>query len=98
MQRLELMVDSLSLKYSAHEETLGKVQKKARDITTTLESAAKSASDFQGYISRSFGLAGWWPYIVCPAASLWMGSYGLTPSAARNLFLISLGTYLPRRV
>jgi hypothetical protein len=91
MERLEYMADSLSIKYSAHEGSLDIVQQRAMDITSTLESAATSATAFQAHVSRGFGFAGWWPYVVCPAASLWMGSYGLHPSAIRNLLLISIG-------
>lgn len=85
------MADTLSLKYSLHEDSLDLAQQRAMDITSTLESAATSATAFQGYMSRAFGFSGWWPFIVCPAASLWMGSYGLPPSASRNLMLIGIG-------
>lgn len=33
----------------------------------------------------------WWPYVICPAFSLVMGSYGLPPSVTRNIALIALG-------
>jgi hypothetical protein len=93
MERLEHMADSLSHKYSAHEGSLSLVHQRAMDITNTLESAASSATAFHGYLSRGFSFAGLWPYIFCPVASLWMGSYGLPPSAARNLALISIGRF-----
>ncbi|EGX92639.1 nuclear membrane fusion protein Kar5, putative [Cordyceps militaris CM01] len=33
----------------------------------------------------------WWPHIICPVASLFLGSYRLAPSIARNLLLLGLG-------
>lgn len=35
--------------------------------------------------------AAWWPYVICPAVSLVLGSYGLPPSMLRNLGLIAAG-------
>ncbi len=57
-----------------------------------LETTAASAISVHDSLSP-LRLAGgrWWPYIVCPAASLVMGSYGLPPSAFRNLALVVLG-------
>lgn len=37
------------------------------------------------------GLGNWVPYIVSPVATLLLGSYGLAPSATRNLGLVALG-------
>lgn len=91
MERLEHMADRLSQKYLVHEGSLDVAQKRAIEITNTLESAASSATAFQGYMSQGLGLSGLWPYVACPLASLWMGSYGLPPSAARNIALISIG-------
>lgn len=45
-----------------------------------------SHSYFQG-----LGLSGWVPYIVSPIVTLLLGSYGLGPSAIRNLGLVALG-------
>lgn len=44
-------------------------------------------------MTAGLGLSRWVPYIFCPAASLVMGSYGLPPSTARNILLISLGEF-----
>lgn len=91
MARLETIADTLSSKYIAHEATLDHAQQRAQEISDKLTSAANSATAFQGYLSRGFGVAGWWPYIYCPAVSLLLGSYGLPPSAARNFLLIGIG-------
>lgn len=56
-----------------------------------LDNAATSASVFNDSIFTSLKLSRLWPYIVCPAASLIMGSYGLEPSAVRNIWLVGLG-------
>lgn len=39
----------------------------------------------------SVGLGSWIPYIISPATTLFLGSYGLAPSALRNLGLVALG-------
>lgn len=38
-----------------------------------------------------FGIGHWMPYIISPVAMLLLGSYGLEPSAVRNLGLVALG-------
>lgn len=40
-----------------------------------------------------FGLVKWASYIVSPVVTLMLGSYGLAPSAMRNLGLIALGEF-----
>lgn len=37
------------------------------------------------------GISHWMPYIIGPVATLLLGSYGLEPSATRNLGLVALG-------
>ena len=70
----------------------------ARNITNeildTLESTASSATEIKGSLLRDSGARGWWPFVICPTASLVMGSYGLPPSAFRNLGLVALGEVL----
>ncbi|KAF7548771.1 hypothetical protein G7046_g8550 [Stylonectria norvegica] len=91
MERLEDLATSLSTKYESHEGRLVQAQRKAGDILEILETATNSASKFNNAIFSGFGLAGWWPYFLCPAASLVMGSYGLEPSALRNIWLVGIG-------
>jgi hypothetical protein len=91
MKRLEHVADSLSFKFHNHEEALNAARRRAEEISRTLQSAADSASTFTGYMSSGLGLSKWLPYVYCPLASLFVGSYGLPPSAARNFVLIGIG-------
>lgn len=43
---------------------------------------------------RDYSRSSWWPYLVCPAVTLVMGSYGLPPSVLRNMGLIALGQFI----
>lgn len=64
------------------------------DILDTLGDVAIAAAILEEATSsyfQGFGLSGWAPYIFGPVATLLLGSYGLTPSAFRNLGLIALG-------
>lgn len=45
------------------------------------------------YLGRP-GLFKWVSYIVSPVAALMLGSYGLPPSAMRNLGLVVLGEFV----
>lgn len=64
------------------------------DLLDTLEEVAVAAAIIEeanySYL-RGFGLSSWVPYIISPIATLLLGSYGLAPSAFRNLGLIALG-------
>lgn len=91
MKRLELKANSMTSRYDAHDEQLRQAQSSTNRILETLDSATTSVSTFTTSFSSTFWFQGWWPYIYCPAASLIMGSYGLPPSAARNIALIGAG-------
>jgi len=73
---------------------LAQAQNMTNNILDTLESTATSAAGIKGSLSRDDGVSSWWPLLVCPTASLVMGSYGLPPSAVRNLGLVTLGWVL----
>lgn len=91
MERLEGFAHTLSQQQAHHQESLEKAHLVATRLTDTLEIASSSATTLGASVSKGLGLSGWWPYIFCPAASLVMGSYGLPPSAGRNILLIGLG-------
>lgn len=93
MGRLANLTDDLSSKYQSHSEHLDEAQERTTNILDTLEEASKSVTTMRSAIYDHSGLAGWLLYVVCPAASLVMGSYGLKPSAIRNLALVALGRY-----
>lgn len=91
MHYLEIYVNAISSSYQEHGEKLRQAQRRADDILGTLDSAASSAVSLQSSVLGTFGFRGWWPYIYCPMVSLVMGSYGLPPSATRNIVLVGLG-------
>ncbi|PTB76682.1 hypothetical protein M440DRAFT_1438458 [Trichoderma longibrachiatum ATCC 18648] len=91
MQKLEGLADSLLAKHKAHKERLSDAQQTASDLIDILDSASTSAVTLRSSLYNSFGWGSWWPYVFCPLTSLVVGSYGLPPSATRNVVLISLG-------
>lgn len=91
MYRLVGITETLSFRYDHHNHLLSEAHNITSELLDTLEITATTAASFQGSIFEKYGESSWWPHIVCPAASLLMGSYGLPPSALRNFGLIVLG-------
>ncbi|RYP62971.1 hypothetical protein DL771_009498 [Monosporascus sp. 5C6A] len=91
LQRLVDVTEGLSTRYDHHTELLHRAQNMTSEILSTLQDTAASASFIGDSFSKHDSANSWWPYIWCPAASLVMGSYGLPPSALRNLGLLALG-------
>ncbi|RYP59475.1 hypothetical protein DL770_010186 [Monosporascus sp. CRB-9-2] len=96
LKRLVDVTEGLSTKYDDHTELLHRAQNMTSDILSTLEDTAASAFSIGDSFSKHDSAGSWWPYIWCPAASLVMGSYGLPPSALRNLGLLALGLIVSR--
>ncbi|KHN99097.1 uncharacterized protein MAM_02795 [Metarhizium album ARSEF 1941] len=90
MEKLNLLADLVADKDKAHQEMLQSAQNKTADLLASLEAASLSMGSLRSSFTDT-GLAGWWPYIVCPAASLVLGSYGLQPSVSRNILLLGAG-------
>ncbi len=90
MQKLLDIAENLSSKFNTHAYVLQQAHNLTNDILDTLEETATSATALQGSLLQ-YGGSSWWPYIICPTVSLVMGSYGLPPSAFRNLGLFALG-------
>lgn len=91
MKKLEGLADSLLAQHKGHQEQLVSAQQTASDLIDILDSASSSAVTLRGTIYSGFGWGSWWPHVFCPLTSLVVGSYGLPPSATRNIMLISLG-------
>ncbi|KAL6923232.1 hypothetical protein FSST1_000506 [Fusarium sambucinum] len=91
MGKLEELADDLLLKYDSHESRLEDALQKSSQVLDVLEATAASAAGIQGYMLGSLGFSGFWPYVVCPALSLALGSYRLQPSFARNIWLVGIG-------
>lgn len=81
----------LSSKYDDHAYQLKEAKNLTDEIIDTLEDAASSAASLNDSFFRNSAVSSWWPYLICPAATLFLGSYGLAPSAFRNLGLLALG-------
>ncbi|KAI0386445.1 hypothetical protein F5Y04DRAFT_290077 [Hypomontagnella monticulosa] len=90
MQRLTTMTEGLTTTYDDHTELLNQARNLTDEILGSLEETAASVTYVGNSIKQS-PTSSWWPYVWCPAASLILGSYGLPPSATRNLVLIALG-------
>ncbi|KAI1769397.1 hypothetical protein GGR53DRAFT_461557 [Hypoxylon sp. FL1150] len=91
MQRLVYFVENLTTEFNDHTDVLHQARNITNEIRDTLEDTAASAN----YVGKSFfkqsSTSSWWPYIWGPAASLVLGSYGLPPSASRNIALLTFG-------
>lgn len=88
--------DRLSSKYGEHAYAMNEAKNATTAILETLEEVAANAATIEdAYRSRwtgfGSGVGSWVPYIIGPVATLLLGSYGLAPSATRNLGLVALG-------
>lgn len=66
------------------------------EILDTLGGVAVNAAMIEESSQSRWGgfgisVGSWFPYIISPVATLLLGSYGLEPSAMRNLGLVALG-------
>ncbi|KAK1989091.1 nuclear membrane fusion protein Kar5 [Colletotrichum cereale] len=89
--RLLDITEDLSSKYESHTEKLDLAQQISGDLLETLDNMVISTSEVRNSLGYRASWTSWLPYVICPAASLLMGSYGLPPSAVRNIGLIVLG-------
>ncbi|KAJ4423098.1 hypothetical protein N0V82_002227 [Gnomoniopsis sp. IMI 355080] len=94
LEKLATTTENLSTKYEDHAHAIKEAKNMTSEILETLESVTSAAAmveeaDRSRWGGSGFG--GWMPYIVSPAATLFLGSYGLAPSAMRNLGLVALG-------
>uniref|UniRef100_A0A1Y1JRX3 Uncharacterized protein n=1 Tax=Photinus pyralis TaxID=7054 RepID=A0A1Y1JRX3_PHOPY len=90
MEELSLLADMVADKHLSHQEMLQSAQNETAHLLASLEAASFSMGNLRASFS-DLGSVGWWPYIICPAASLVLGSYRLQPSATRNILLLGVG-------
>ena len=88
MQRLKEISENLAIEYDDHTNRLYQAQNMTNGILKSLKDTAASAIRVKNSVLRQ---SSWWPYVLCPVASVWLGSYRLPPSGVRNAFLIALG-------
>lgn len=91
LNRLVTVSDTLSTKHEHHAYFLRQASNITEDILDTLEATVSAASQVNISVLERSVSSGWWPYFICPAVSLVMGSYGLPPSILRNLALLAVG-------
>ena len=89
MELLSDLADGLSRKQQAQSDILDSAKNKTRAFMEQLNAVSQSIETFHKPIFES--KLDWWPYVACPAATLVLGSYGLAPSAVRNLALVGVG-------
>ncbi|OAA51684.1 hypothetical protein NOR_00277 [Metarhizium rileyi] len=90
MEQLSRLAEQVTDRHKAHEEMLKMAHNETNHILLLLEATSFSVAGLRKSFS-DLGSASWWPYVICPAASLVFGSYGLQPSIARNLLLLGAG-------
>lgn len=89
-----MKTDGLSSKYDEHFSGINEAKNATKEILETLAGVAASTAmleDAKRSHWSGFSFGGWVPYIIGPVATLLLGSYGLAPSAMRNLGLVALG-------
>ncbi|KID77923.1 Nitrilase/cyanide hydratase and apolipoprotein N-acyltransferase, partial [Metarhizium brunneum ARSEF 3297] len=89
MEELSLLADLVADKHHSHQEMLQSAQNETAYLLASLEAASFSMGNLRASFS-DLGSVGWWPYIICPAVSLVLGSYRLQPSATRNILLLGV--------
>lgn len=97
LDRLTSAAEALSLRQDDHARSLKDAQNITNDILDTLDEVAASVMILEEASLSYFGGSGlfkWVSYIVSPVATLMLGSYGLAPSALRNLGLVVLGEFV----
>jgi hypothetical protein len=94
LDRLTTVTETLAIRQDDHARSLNEAQNITNDILGTLDEVAASAMIIEGASISYFGGSGlfrWMSYIISPVVTLMLGSYGLAPSALRNLGLVVLG-------
>jgi len=86
------LAEGLSSQHSQHQRHLDQSKATSEAILGALHRAEDTAGALQNSFMGRWGHFGIWPYVVCPTATLMMGSYGLPPSILRNVGLIAMGT------
>lgn len=83
--------ETLSAKHEDHAYLLRQASNITTELLDTLEETASAARHLGQSVLERSAVSTWWPYMVCPAISLVLGSYGLPPSITRNLVLLAAG-------
>lgn len=90
MENLQEFADVVLDKQTLQNKILESTHNQTLTLLSSLEFATVSIGALQKPLVK-LSTAIWWPYIICPVASLTLGSYGLQPSLVRNLLLLGAG-------
>ncbi|KAK3682584.1 hypothetical protein B0T22DRAFT_444773 [Podospora appendiculata] len=96
MDQLLVLGEQLSQQHAMHTNMLKSAANLTSDILDVLKETASAASSVNKSLLEEATSGTWWPYFICPTVALVMGSYGLPPSAFRNLGLVALGEVIGR--
>lgn len=94
LEHLTVQTNDLLSTYAEHVLALDEARNTTADLLDTVVAVADniaSIEDARHSNIYGFGIGHWMPYIISPVAALLLGSYGLEPSAVRNLGLVALG-------
>ncbi|KAK0617266.1 hypothetical protein B0T14DRAFT_568789 [Immersiella caudata] len=91
--KLLVTASILSNNFDEHTEKLQQATNATDGLLGTLEETTNTAARLTQSLS-SIGFGSWLPYILCPAFTVVVGSYGLEPSPLRNFVLGALGEAL----
>ncbi|KAK4180081.1 hypothetical protein QBC36DRAFT_358296 [Triangularia setosa] len=91
VDRILAATDKLSDKVEDHTTMLKQANNITNEILDALEETAAAALTVNELLFKTATTKSWWPFIVCPSASLVLGSYRLQPSMLRNFGLLALG-------
>ncbi|KAK4201093.1 hypothetical protein QBC40DRAFT_348104 [Triangularia verruculosa] len=91
VDRILAATEKLSDKVEEHTASLKQASNITNEILDALEETAAAALTVNESLFKTATTRSWWPFVVCPAASLVLGSYGLPPSMLRNFGLLALG-------
>ncbi|KAK0739150.1 hypothetical protein B0T21DRAFT_346496 [Apiosordaria backusii] len=91
VDRILAATEKLSDKVEDHTSMLKQASNITNEILDALEETAAAALTVNESLFKTATTKSWWPFVVCPTASLVLGSYGLPPSMLRNFGLLALG-------
>ena len=91
MDRILEATVTLSTKFDGHSAALIQAKNITDEILDSLEGTVATALSINESFFNSATTKSWWPFVICPTASLVFGSYGLPPSILRNFGLLAFG-------
>ncbi|KAK0667979.1 hypothetical protein QBC41DRAFT_394757 [Cercophora samala] len=91
VDRILAATEKLSDKVEDHTSMLKQASNITNEILDALEETAAAALTVNDSLFKTATTKSWWPFVVCPSASLVLGSYGMPPSMLRNFGLLAMG-------